>query len=206
MIDWIAYGHTVQTTRDKSTFGQGEVRGVIGPESSNNAKEGGALIPTLLFGIPGSGTTAVLLAAARYGFDPGRFVAVSPMAHTRTMTGWYGQMTGFSQAVVARMRVRLEGSVGFRWDEIEPLVLAKGFSAETLVIHDHDDLELPATEGRALARTVSTGGELLTEGLGHRRILRDTAVVAAATKFMIGESAWNRGRPTTTETNAASAA
>jgi len=41
VVDWIAYGHTVQTTKDKSQFGKGDIRGVIGPESSNNAKEGG---------------------------------------------------------------------------------------------------------------------------------------------------------------------
>ena len=61
VVDWIAYGHTVQTTRDKLTFGKGEIRGVIGPESSNNAKEGGGLVPTLLFGIPGSGSMAVFI-------------------------------------------------------------------------------------------------------------------------------------------------
>ena len=60
VVDWIAYGHAVQTTKDKSNFGNGEVRGVIGPESSNNAKEGGGLVPTLLFGIPGSGSMAIL--------------------------------------------------------------------------------------------------------------------------------------------------
>jgi TctA family transporter len=54
VVDWIAYGHTVQTAKDKSGFGQGDIRGVIGPESSNNAKEGGGLVPTLIFGIPGS--------------------------------------------------------------------------------------------------------------------------------------------------------
>ncbi len=63
VVDWIAYGHTVQTTRDKSGFGSGEVRGVIGPESSNNAKEGGGLVPTLLFGIPGSGSMAIFIGA-----------------------------------------------------------------------------------------------------------------------------------------------
>ncbi|SHJ36642.1 TctA family transporter [Ruegeria lacuscaerulensis ITI-1157] len=63
VVDWIAYGHTVQTTRDKSNFGKGEVRGVIGPESSNNAKEGGGLVPTLLFGIPGSGSMAIFIGA-----------------------------------------------------------------------------------------------------------------------------------------------
>ncbi|NND90862.1 MAG: tripartite tricarboxylate transporter permease [Granulosicoccus sp.] len=63
VVDWIAYGHSVQTTRDKSKFGKGEVRGVIGPESSNNAKEGGGLVPTLLFGIPGSGSMAIFIGA-----------------------------------------------------------------------------------------------------------------------------------------------
>ena len=46
--------------RTSRQFGKGEVRGVIGPESSNNAKEGGGLVPTLLFGIPGSGSMADL--------------------------------------------------------------------------------------------------------------------------------------------------
>lgn len=62
VVDWISYGHTIQTTKDRSQFGKGEIRGVIGPESSNNAKEGGGLVPTLLFGIPGSGSMAVFLA------------------------------------------------------------------------------------------------------------------------------------------------
>ncbi len=61
VVDWIAYGHVVQTSSDKSQFGKGDIRGVIAPESANNAKEGGALMPTLLFGIPGSGSMAVFL-------------------------------------------------------------------------------------------------------------------------------------------------
>ena len=63
VVDWIAYGHTVQTSKDKSNFGKGDVRGVIGPDSSNNAKEGGGLVPTLLFGIPGSGSMAIFIGA-----------------------------------------------------------------------------------------------------------------------------------------------
>ena len=62
VVDWIAYGHSVQSTKDKSNFGKGEIRGVVGPESSNNAKEGG-LVPTLLFGIPGSGSMAIFIGA-----------------------------------------------------------------------------------------------------------------------------------------------
>jgi TctA family transporter len=61
VVDWIAYGHVIQTTKDRERFGSGDIRGVLAPESANNAKEGGALIPTLLFGIPGSGSMAILL-------------------------------------------------------------------------------------------------------------------------------------------------
>lgn len=72
VVDWIAYGHIVQTARDKSKFGQGDIRGVLAPESANNAKEGGALIPTLLFGIPGSGGMAVFLGGMiLIGMEPG---------------------------------------------------------------------------------------------------------------------------------------
>jgi putative tricarboxylic transport membrane protein len=72
VVDWIAYGHVVQTAKDKSRFGKGDIRGVLAPESANNAKEGGALIPTLLFGIPGSGGMAVFLGGmVLIGLEPG---------------------------------------------------------------------------------------------------------------------------------------
>lgn len=72
VIDWIAYGHAVQTTKNKKSYGTGDVRGVIAPEAANNAKEGGALIPTILFGIPGSGSMAILLGGfLLIGIDPG---------------------------------------------------------------------------------------------------------------------------------------
>ncbi|MFT6104696.1 MAG: putative tricarboxylic transport membrane protein [Akkermansiaceae bacterium] len=72
VVDWIAYGSAVQIARDKSQFGKGDIRGVIAPEAANNAKEGGALVPTLIFGIPGSGGTAVLLGGLiLIGIQPG---------------------------------------------------------------------------------------------------------------------------------------
>ena len=61
VVDWIAYSHLRQTARDTTNIGKGDIRGVIAPESANNAKEGGALIPTILFGIPGSGNKVLLL-------------------------------------------------------------------------------------------------------------------------------------------------
>jgi TctA family transporter len=72
VADWFAYAHAAQTEKNTENFGKGDVRGVIAPESSNNAKEGGALIPTMFFGIPGSTSMAlVLVAFAAVGIVPG---------------------------------------------------------------------------------------------------------------------------------------
>ncbi len=73
IIDWIAYGHAVRTEKGAAqSFGRGDVRGVIASESANNAKEGGALVPTIAFGVPGSAGMAILLGAFMiHGLVPG---------------------------------------------------------------------------------------------------------------------------------------
>lgn len=86
VVDWIAYGHVVQTSKDKSQFGKGDIRGVIAPEAANNATAGGALLPTLLFGIPGSGSMAIFLAAMiLLGLQPGPNMATSNLGTTYTI-------------------------------------------------------------------------------------------------------------------------
>lgn len=70
---WIAYAQARATEKGaKETFGKGDIRGVIAAESSNNSVDGGELIPTVGFGIPGSGHMALLLAMfILYGIQPG---------------------------------------------------------------------------------------------------------------------------------------
>jgi len=60
---WLAYAHAVQTSPNKERFGKGAIEGVLGPGAANNSKEGGSLIPTLAFGVPGSVSMAILLGA-----------------------------------------------------------------------------------------------------------------------------------------------
>ena len=68
----MAYGHAVASSRDRSRFGKGDVRGIIAPEAANNAVEAGDLVPTLLFGVPGGAPSAMLLGALlAYGILPG---------------------------------------------------------------------------------------------------------------------------------------
>lgn len=72
IVGWVTYGHAMQSAKDQSQFGQGDIRGVLAPEAANNALRGGALIPTVTMGIPGSVGTAVLLGALiMLGLRPG---------------------------------------------------------------------------------------------------------------------------------------
>ena len=69
---FIAYTSAVQTSKDPESFGTGNIIGVIAPESANNAKDGGSLIPTVAFGIPGSAETAIFLGIlVLHGIEPG---------------------------------------------------------------------------------------------------------------------------------------
>ena len=72
VIDWMAYAHALRTEKNVENFGKGDIRGVIAAESSNNAKEGGHLIPTIAFGMPAGASMALLLSAfMMHGFTPG---------------------------------------------------------------------------------------------------------------------------------------
>src|ERR1700675_154954 len=73
VIDWISYGHALKTEKGAAqTFGKGDVRGVIAAESATNSREGGALVPTVAFGVPSSAGMAILLGAFLiHGLVPG---------------------------------------------------------------------------------------------------------------------------------------
>jgi TctA family transporter len=67
-----AYAQAVQTSKNPELFGKGNVEGVIAPEATLGANEGGGLLPTLAFGIPGGDSMALLLIAfMNMGIAPG---------------------------------------------------------------------------------------------------------------------------------------
>src|SRR6184192_878963 len=72
IASFISYGVEKAFSRRREEFGTGVIEGVAAPEGANNSETGGALVPLLTLGIPGSGTTAILLAAlVLWGFKPG---------------------------------------------------------------------------------------------------------------------------------------
>jgi putative tricarboxylic transport membrane protein len=69
---FVTYGAAKQTSKRPHRFGKGSIEGVIGPEGANNAKDGGAMVPTLAFGVPGSSAMVLLLGGfLLLGLQPG---------------------------------------------------------------------------------------------------------------------------------------
>lgn len=76
---WVAYAHAVQSSPDRERFGKGAVEGVLGPGAANNSGLGGAMIPTIAFGVPGSVVMAILLGAfIIQGIVPGPDMLLPP--------------------------------------------------------------------------------------------------------------------------------
>ncbi len=141
VIDWIAYGYAQRTEKNAHTFGTGDVRGVIAPESSNNAKEGGHLVPTIAFGVPAGASMAILLGAfLMHGLTPG------PEMLTKRLDITYTIVWSLTLAHVIGALICLSGS---RWlakistvrpEILLPIVLALVFVAAYEGSHDWGDL------------------------------------------------------------------
>ncbi|MBM42504.1 MAG: tripartite tricarboxylate transporter TctA [Acidobacteria bacterium] len=72
VASFLSYDVERRVSKTPEEFGEGAIEGVAGPEAANNASAGGSLVPLLALGVPGSGTTAVMLAAFQmYGLQPG---------------------------------------------------------------------------------------------------------------------------------------
>ncbi len=72
IASFLAYIVEKKVAKDPSRFGKGAIEGVAGPEASNNAAAAGAMVPMLALGVPGSGTTAIILGALiMFGIRPG---------------------------------------------------------------------------------------------------------------------------------------
>ena len=113
IVDWIAYGHAVQSSKDKSQFGRGDIRGVIAPEAANNATKGGSLVPTVAFGIPGSLGTAILLGALLIqGLQPGPEMLTTKLHITFSMV-WAIVVANIAVAIILMFLSKQIAKVAF---------------------------------------------------------------------------------------------
>jgi len=111
---WAAYNEAKRFSRNDPDFGKGSIRGVAASETANNATTGGAMVPLLTLGIPGSPTAAVLLGAlVIHGLQPGRTLFTEHAHITYTVIvgfllanlvmGFVGMGIGRYMGIIARM-------------------------------------------------------------------------------------------------------
>jgi len=158
IVDWVAYGHVVQSSRDKSQFGKGDVRGVIAPETANNAMKGGALIPTVAFGIPGSASMAILLGALLIqGLQPGPQMLTSKLHITFAMM-WTLAIANVAGALLLMVLANQVAKVTFiRGHLIVPAVCLFVFMGAWLAGNQMGDWTILLTFG-ALGYLLKQGG------------------------------------------------
>jgi putative tricarboxylic transport membrane protein len=141
VIDWIAYGYAQRTERNPETFGSGDVRGVIAPESSNNAKEGGHLVPTIAFGVPAGASMAILLGAfLMHGLTPGPEMLTKHLDVTYTIV-WSLTLAHVIGAVICLSGSRWLAQVSkVRPEILLPIIVPLVFVAAYQGTHDWGDL------------------------------------------------------------------
>ena len=129
------------------------------------------------------GAAATALALAQ-GLRVERAVLISPPADPSEWTRHFARRLGMSPRVLHLMQARTERRLGFRWSELDVPRLAATLRVPLLVIHDRDDAEISYADGQAIAAAAPDARLVTTEGLGHRRLLREPRVVEQAVSFV----------------------
>lgn len=132
------------------------------------------------------GCTAVSLALREGWAPPASLVFVAPFVHPAAAIEGFAHAIGANDRVVARFGAGVERWLGHPWSYLDITSLEEAQKRQRLlVIHDEDDKEVPLAHARALTASWPSSEWLSTRGLGHRRVLRDPAVVEAAVGFLV---------------------
>lgn len=123
--------------------------------------------------------------AIKNGLKINRFVAVCPPATLRGLVTKFASTMHLTEKTSKQLIQRIEKKFGQHvWKEISMTTLVEGLDTPGFVIHDSHDVDIPWEEGQAVAHVWNNAPFKITNGLGHRRILRDDEVIAAAVDFI----------------------
>jgi pimeloyl-ACP methyl ester carboxylesterase len=114
----------------------------------------------------------------------GRLIYVAPPEDFDFFTQSFGAILGISDDLAQRMQKEIERRFRIDWARLRGIAIAPEMTAPLLVAHDEGDTDVPYRFGRALVHAWPGARLLTTRGLGHRRILRDPAVIDAALEFI----------------------
>lgn len=129
------------------------------------------------------GGAASIFAITR-GLEVSRAVAIAAPADLPAWADRFRDAFGIPPAAFARMLANLERRLDVTWDDLHIPELAGQLTLPGLVVHDVHDPDIPWSEARAIADNWSDAELVTTEGLGHRAILRDPAVIERVVAFL----------------------
>ena len=113
-----------------------------------------------------------------------RAVLVAPPTSVERYSGFFARRLGLREPLRRAMQERIERRYGRRWQEFELPGSVANVRAQALIVHDAGDTFVGIASGLALARAWRGARFVRTEGLGHRAVLRDAAVVRDAADFI----------------------
>ncbi|WP_165967434.1 alpha/beta hydrolase [Luteimonas aestuarii] len=144
-----------------------------------------------------SGGCAVAALALRDGWQgPRRMTFVAPFALPSAAIEPFASTVGASAAVAAAFREQAERRLARAWEDFDiPALPGVRELPPLLVVHDREDREVPFFNGETVASAWPGANLLATDGLGHRRLLRDPGTVARIVGFMMPEASVTRGVP-----------
>ncbi|HVE70165.1 MAG TPA: alpha/beta hydrolase [Thermoanaerobaculia bacterium] len=119
------------------------------------------------------------------GLEARRLIYISPPLDPSDYVMRFGDILNITEPVLEGMKRRIEHRFRRNWSEYSLAQMAPSMSTPLLVIHDRDDDDTYWQDGATLTERWPGARMLSTQGLGHRRILRDPAVVESAMRFLI---------------------
>ena len=122
--------------------------------------------------------------AVHDGLRVERLVYLSPPLDPSDYVMRFGEMLNISSPALEAMKRRIEERFGRSWSDFSLANMAPAMSTPLLIVHDRDDEDTFWEDSSNLVEKWPGARLLTTKGLGHRRILRDPSVVAAATEFL----------------------
>ena len=122
--------------------------------------------------------------ALAYGLEAQRLVYGAPPADPREFLKIFGAGLGITDEVRALVKARVERRLGIPMEEMESFGIAPSMRLPLLVVHDEHDKEVPIAVGKNVAKSWPGAELIVTEGLGHQRILRDAGVRDSAVRFI----------------------
>jgi pimeloyl-ACP methyl ester carboxylesterase len=128
------------------------------------------------------GANAAAFAVSR-GLPVQRLILVAPPASPREYTRLFAGVFGLSEETRSAMQKRFEAREGILMPQFEPGAVGPRVRVPTLVVHDRGDSINRFADGQAFAHAIRGAELLATEGLGHRKVLKDAHVIGKVAIF-----------------------